>query len=149
MECTFLEWFSMVSFNKHFAISMRNFAVNRDEFEFRLLKDRWYHKLCKILTTNWKTFFLDYLNALAQLIANCVLFAVCFSLFWFFFFFEMNLCHPEWKSPRFDQIDRMTSRTTRHEEYSSSNVVRTLHPSRLYTAPQKNAEYNNNLGKLG
>lgn len=43
----------------------------------------------------------------------------------------------------------MTSRGTRHEEsYSSSNVVRTLHPSRPLSPPQKNVEFNNNnLGK--
>ncbi|XP_055321045.1 mucin-2-like [Sitodiplosis mosellana] len=41
----------------------------------------------------------------------------------------------------------MTSRaTSRHEEYhsSSSNVVRTLHPSRPISPPQKYVEYNNN-----
>lgn len=44
----------------------------------------------------------------------------------------------------------MTSRTARHEEsFSSSNVVRTLHPSRPLSPPQKNIEYNNNnLGRL-
>lgn len=43
---------------------------------------------------------------------------------------------------------RMTSRTSRLEEYSSSNVVRTLHPSRPLSPPQKHVEYNNNnLGK--
>lgn len=48
-------------------------------------------------------------------------------------------------------IEIMTSRGTRHEEssYSSSNVVRTLHPSRPLSPPQKNVEYNNNnLGKF-
>lgn len=41
----------------------------------------------------------------------------------------------------------MSSR--RQEESYSSNVVRTLHPSRPISPPQKNAEFNNNnLGKL-
>lgn len=36
----------------------------------------------------------------------------------------------------------------RREEYSSSNVVRTLHPTRPLSPPHKNVEYNNNnLGK--
>lgn len=45
---------------------------------------------------------------------------------------------------------KMSTRTARHEEsYSSSNVVRTLHPSRPLSPPQKNVEFNNNnLGKL-
>lgn len=38
----------------------------------------------------------------------------------------------------------MASRTARHEEYSSSNVVRSLNPSRPLSPPQKNIEYNNN-----
>lgn len=40
----------------------------------------------------------------------------------------------------------MTSRD--YQEYSSSNVVRTLNPSRPLSPPQKYPEYNNNnLGK--
>lgn len=43
-------------------------------------------------------------------------------------------------------IHRMTSR---REEYSSSNVVRTLHPSRPLSPPSKNtSEFDNNLGEL-
>lgn len=44
------------------------------------------------------------------------------------------------------KIGRMTSREIRHEESysSSSNVVRTLHPSRPLSPPHKNIEFNNN-----
>lgn len=50
------------------------------------------------------------------------------------------------------EIGKMTSKaTSRREEFhsSSSNVVRTLHPSRPISPPQKHVEYNNNnLGNL-
>lgn len=43
----------------------------------------------------------------------------------------------------------MTSREQKREEYSSSNVVRTLHPSRPLSPPRKNStEYDNNLGEF-
>lgn len=53
--------------------------------------------------------------------------------------------HRQWMVVFVSHCRKMTSRTARHEEsYSSSNVVRSLNPSRPLSPPQKNIEYNNN-----
>lgn len=38
----------------------------------------------------------------------------------------------------------MANKEVRRDEYSSSNVVRTLHPSRPLSPVRRNVEYNNN-----
>lgn len=65
---------------------------------------------------------------------------------------RLSICNTQKMFCFFLSVDAgiMSTRAARHEEsYSSSNVVRTLHPSRPLSPPQKHVEYNNNnLGEL-